>query len=397
MNIFAVSGNSVSRIMLRSSLGEEAEVVLFDSAEKCLEKLGESLPDLIVSFADLPGMDAHAFCHALKETIAWQDIPFVLLTADGSLGARLKAHETGVDDCIVVPYAIEELRHRIRALGRHLEKRKLVTNIASDAEALTSALLSSIDEYATLVKFLRTLNSAMDNNDVARSIHDLLACYYLTGTLLISTGDSETVSSADGIGLPKDFSVMHHLRNMDRIFEFQQRCIFNFPCTSLLIHNMPTDQAELCGRLRDHLAIAIESADKKVEALHLGRQHAHVQGNLAELLVDIRKTVNTYVDQQNATRYQGSKTVGDLLQQLNASFTSLGLSETLEEELHEMIQAAAYKLLALTDNPENSTHALEELERRLQELLEPETVAINPASQPTEQMPSANNSSIEIW
>lgn len=399
MNIFAVSGNSVSRIMLRSALGEEANVVLFDSAERCLDEMTGMLPDLVLSADDLPGMSAHDFCHQLKTTVGFQDIPVILLSADNSLGARLKGHELGVDDYIVTPYAIEELRHRIKVLRRQLEKKELVTNIASDAEALSSALLSSIDEYATLIKFMRTLNGAMDNGDISRSVHQLLAGYHLNGTLLISVGDSEMVSSSEGIDLPKDFSVMRHLRRLERIFEFQHRCVFNFAYTALLIQNMPTGDPELCGRLRDHLAIALESADKKVEALHVFRQHAHVQGNLREVLVDMRKTINTYVSQQNAIRYQGSKTLGDLLQQLNASFTSLGLSESLEEELHEMIQAAAYKLLALSDNPENSTQALEELEQRLQHLLQP--AARNPEalpSGPEEQIsPAANPSSVEIW
>ena len=50
------------------------------------------------------------------------DIPILMLTARGTVGERVTGLETGADDYLVKPFAMEELAARLKALGRRREQ-----------------------------------------------------------------------------------------------------------------------------------------------------------------------------------------------------------------------------------------------------------------------------------
>jgi DNA-binding response OmpR family regulator len=46
------------------------------------------------------------------------DVPVVVLTAQGAVSSRLACFDAGADDFLAKPFAVAELRARVRALGR---------------------------------------------------------------------------------------------------------------------------------------------------------------------------------------------------------------------------------------------------------------------------------------
>jgi DNA-binding response OmpR family regulator len=77
--------------------------------------------DVIVLDLGLPGMDGLTLCRKLREE-ARSDTPVLMLTARDSLPDKLEGFESGADDYLVKPFALQELDARLRALttrGRH--------------------------------------------------------------------------------------------------------------------------------------------------------------------------------------------------------------------------------------------------------------------------------------
>jgi predicted TIM-barrel enzyme len=73
--------------------------------------------------------------------------------------------------------------------------------------------------------------------------------------------------SSDGEASPLEVSVLEHLVTMGRLAQFKNRMVINFPAVSLLVRDMPQDDEERCGRLRDHLSMLVEAANVHVESL----------------------------------------------------------------------------------------------------------------------------------
>jgi two-component system response regulator MprA len=73
-------------------------------------------PDLVILDLMLPGMDGLEVCRRIRN--AGNDISILMLTARDTVADRVVGFETGADDYLVKPFAIEELLARIKALLR---------------------------------------------------------------------------------------------------------------------------------------------------------------------------------------------------------------------------------------------------------------------------------------
>jgi two-component system OmpR family response regulator len=72
--------------------------------------------DLVVLDLALPDGTGIELCRELRR--AGSDIPLLMLTAHSEVGRRVKALDAGADDFLAKPFAVAELRARVRALGR---------------------------------------------------------------------------------------------------------------------------------------------------------------------------------------------------------------------------------------------------------------------------------------
>jgi DNA-binding response OmpR family regulator len=78
--------------------------------------------DVVILDVVLPGLDGFATCSALRERGVSAAV--LMLTALGGVEDRVAGLDRGADDYLAKPFAMEELRARVRALGRRrLEER----------------------------------------------------------------------------------------------------------------------------------------------------------------------------------------------------------------------------------------------------------------------------------
>ncbi|AKF07484.1 response regulator transcription factor [Sandaracinus amylolyticus] len=72
--------------------------------------------DVIVLDVELPDGTGVALCRALRDE--GERVPILLLTAHGEVPQRVAGLDAGADDFVAKPFAVAELRARVRALGR---------------------------------------------------------------------------------------------------------------------------------------------------------------------------------------------------------------------------------------------------------------------------------------
>jgi DNA-binding response OmpR family regulator len=117
MRVLVVEDHAPTRDLLTRSLARDGHVVttavdlagareLFDAAT-C---------DLVVLDLGLPDGSGLALCRALRADDA--RVPILILTAHGAVAQRVEALDAGADDFLAKPFALAELRARVRALGR---------------------------------------------------------------------------------------------------------------------------------------------------------------------------------------------------------------------------------------------------------------------------------------
>jgi two-component system OmpR family response regulator len=94
--------------------------------------------ELVILDVLLPGLDGFAVCEALRR--AEVHAPVLMLTARDSVSDRVRGLDSGADDYLAKPFAMAELRARIRALGRRSADDRSPRIVVHDLELEPSTL-----------------------------------------------------------------------------------------------------------------------------------------------------------------------------------------------------------------------------------------------------------------
>ena len=95
------------------------EVALAADGREALDRLADAHRDAIVLDVSMPGIDGLEVCRRLRD--AGDRTPVLMLTARDAIDDRVAGLDAGADDYLVKPFALEELKARLRALLRRAE------------------------------------------------------------------------------------------------------------------------------------------------------------------------------------------------------------------------------------------------------------------------------------
>jgi DNA-binding response OmpR family regulator len=115
----------VASFVRRSLEAEGYAVVALTRAEEARAVLSASAFDLIILDLMLPGIDGITFCRELRARR--ETTPILMLTARDTVEDRVRGLDSGADDYLTKPFALEELLARVRALLRRPRQAEPVT------------------------------------------------------------------------------------------------------------------------------------------------------------------------------------------------------------------------------------------------------------------------------
>jgi two-component system OmpR family response regulator len=117
LRILVVEDESTISDAVRGALTADGHAVdVVGDGNDALEWASTYPYELVVLDVVLPGLDGFAVCAALRER--GFNAPVLMLTALDSVSDRVSGLDHGADDYLAKPFAMAELRARVRALGR---------------------------------------------------------------------------------------------------------------------------------------------------------------------------------------------------------------------------------------------------------------------------------------
>ena len=107
-------------------------------------------PDLVILDVMMPEVDGYTVAKYMRENSSTKEIPILMLTALGQLDDKVKGFDIGVDDYLVKPFELEELKVRVRAL---LKRSHRILESLATKELLTVGDITLLPEtYSVDVK-----------------------------------------------------------------------------------------------------------------------------------------------------------------------------------------------------------------------------------------------------
>jgi two-component system, OmpR family, response regulator MprA len=118
MKILVVDDERAVRESLRRALELEGyEIDLAEGGEEALQRLASNAePDAMILDVLMPGVDGLEVCRRLRSD--GSRLPVLMLTARVEVEDRVEGLDAGADDYLTKPFALDELKARLRALLR---------------------------------------------------------------------------------------------------------------------------------------------------------------------------------------------------------------------------------------------------------------------------------------
>jgi two-component system, OmpR family, response regulator len=117
MRVLIVDDHDELLDLVTRALTRDGHNVLSARSERqARQMLAENSVDLILLDLGLPDGSGQELCRALRRN--GNSAPILVLTAQSAVSSRVECLDAGADDYLSKPFAIAELRARVRALGR---------------------------------------------------------------------------------------------------------------------------------------------------------------------------------------------------------------------------------------------------------------------------------------
>ncbi|WP_027459136.1 response regulator [Dechloromonas agitata] len=369
LRVFAVDDEPIILDILHATLAADCELQTFASAEACLSAVADNKPDLLLVDVSMPGMDGYALCRHLKDDWDTQDIPVVFISANDNNETRLLCYEAGGDDFIQKPFEPAELLSKLSVAARILAEKKALREQAGYAQKTAMAAMVSMGELGVVLQFLSKSFACNTIDELAAALLDAMQQYDLQAAVQMRMGSEVLTLSHNGRNVPLEVSVLNHVRESGRIFQFKSRCVFNYGQVTLLVNNMPLDDVERCGRIRDNGALLAEGADARLRAIETEILAARRRAGIESALPRLYATLDGVQANYRRNCFELTQVMIDYQEQLTKAFITLGLMERQEEQLSGMANDFVTRLVGTQDASLELVGQLEALAEDLKVLL----------------------------
>ncbi|MEW5788973.1 MAG: response regulator [Pseudomonadota bacterium] len=346
--VLVVDDEPVSLALVAGILEEDYQVLAgAGDGEEALGRIRAEKPDLVLTDIVMPGMSGFELCRALKEDGQTRDIPVLFLSGAMSLEEYLNGHDAGGDDFLAKPFQPGALRLTVAHTLRNAAERRRLAQDAQSAFSTAMVAMSSAAEIGVVLNFIRSSYACREYVQLADAVVTACGEFGLSACVRLHGRMGGLARNRSGASSALERSILERLAGFGRIVDFSHRTAISYDHVTLMITDMPRDNEERYGRLRDHLAMLVESADARVQALddslEITAKHRTLTGLVRQTQAALADIDRRHRDNQNDTRLIMHAMLGTVEQ----SFAQLGLTTAQEDYLAGVLRGAVEQVMDL--------------------------------------------------
>lgn len=306
--------------------------------------------DAIISDVQMPELNGYQLVVKVRENPVTKDIPFVFVSALTTLEEMLQGYELGADEYIKKPIDPNEVVIKLNHIIENKLKHINLNQQLGDTQQAAMQAMSYSSYLGQVLQFIQNSLACDSFDSLAKEVFNALEMLGLIGTLQIHTHEGISSYSADGQVNPLETNIIEMARKKGRFFDFENRTLVNHDEFSLLLKNMPIDQAEQYGLFKDilgNLCTAIEARVKFLLSQKISNQRNEIMLSVNEIVTD--------VDQMfSAIQEDSIEAIQTMMSDIEDAFLSLGLSENQEDSIRSIVKTCMTK----TDTAFDKGHSL---------------------------------------
>ncbi|BDX05034.1 response regulator [Planctobacterium marinum] len=368
--VLVVDDSAADLQITMSAISGQFKVLAAKNGEQAIAMMDKIKADIVLLDVNMPGLDGYQTCEQLITKNEEVDIIFV--SSNDSTEEIMKGYELGGSDYIVKPIMPEVLLSKVSKLIASKSQKKALKDEASNASMVAMTAMSSSGELSVVLEFLRNSFKSKSEAELASLIINSLHGYSIQASFEIRILEEVHHYSTAGEVSPVEKALLGRIADMpERLSEHGQRLFINNGLVSFIIKNMPVQDDERAGRLRDYLAILSEGATEKVETMAQLAKAAEQRSESMTAIIEEANEALAYIHQtQQDIEKQNVALLDDLVQGVEESFVGLGLTDEQENSILNLLNDAQEKSTTLFHQNAQLENALENIVAKFKQLVD---------------------------
>ena len=262
-----------------------------DEGESGIKKALDIVPDIILLDVEMPGANGYQVCEELRGLPETEETPIVFLSGHGSLQQRMQGYEAGADDYLTKPFESQDLVARLRVLGSYHRDRHELRNQYRLAQATVHSALTGTSEIGVAMAYMEKTIGYTTVEDTIEGLLETADRLDLDIAVRVDTNTGHEGFASEGTISPLEQELLDMSNRERRFMDFGCRTLVHFSAITILIKNMPLDNMERYGRIKDLVPLLLSAANTRLSALTTRKALVDQSDDLKHAFNGIRKNL----------------------------------------------------------------------------------------------------------
>lgn len=368
--ILAVDDEPFNLEIIEEILEElDFELKLASSGPECLSMVEEYMPQVVLLDVSMPKMNGYEVCKELKANPKTQDIIVMFVSARGTVEERMEGYSVGAEDYIVKPFGHDELKQKLNKLNQVLIEKQQLEKQVKEATSTAFNAMANSSEMGQIVNYIENIGFINDVEELGKALVECLQAFGLQSNIEFRCNDSKSHFTLNGVCSPIVIELFEMLKNKGRLHEFSHRILVNYEFVSLLILNMPEQDEQKHGRIRDHICFIVSVTEQQLRAITTKKMLVSQQERLNKVASTVHSKFHSLIGLLNDSRINNEKVFKQLQEELEERIPTMGLDEDQEVFIYKKVDETIQNSVARQESVDQVKKAFAEIEQDLALLL----------------------------
>lgn len=319
-------------------------------------------PDVVILDSASEQEGGWHFCRELRQ---FEDPPYLIfLTKEASEVERIHAYGYG-DSILSERGNMAELAAAVRrGQVERIRRRELQQQVVL-ARSAAFVAMSTSSRIGQVVRFMQSTLNAHSTKEIAESLFEILGSMSLYGLLVFRLNAQPEYLSDRGEPAADEIDALQRVPVSQRLLENGMTLIVQYPHCSLLVRNVPDNDPDVRGQLRDDLCVLVEAMDSRCKGILVERE-AERRRNLLQTSLRVLGKIVEETDSFNLEfTAQSSAIIEEMIGGMNREFSVVNINEEDEMRLVALLDIGGGQLSGLFDLKRNRDSIVHEIMHRL--------------------------------
>jgi CheY-like chemotaxis protein len=305
------------------------------SAVDCLQT-GEhdQAPALIIMHPCCNAEDAAidlALYSQIKQHDSFKSLPLIAITACDSLQEKLTAFNAGCDDVFDCDTPIAEIVLRLQKAIFHKRCNNQLKSQVQLANQMAFSAMADTSNLGINIQFLLESAKCSNLDELGMLFFSTIESYGLRCSLQLRSEYAVKSMEANGMTKELEEQLLTQLSGVGRYYDFGSRTVSNYGRASVLIKNMPLDNPERYGAIKDNTFALLQGLDARIQSLDTSQRLSDERESLRNVSLQVKQVMVSIDESYQVVMRQIAEAVEEMATQIDKAIPVLALSEEQEK------------------------------------------------------------------